>query len=98
MPTKMERGYFTGLVALPYIIVTFILGMILKPAIWDRLAGVFMLMLSVTFLALYVDAVQGWIRLIISPLWIIDKVLLFSLLTSLIAAWWIAKRNQQPVL
>lgn len=102
IPTKMDRGtyYFTGLVTIPYIFVTFILGITLNRyrRSWNYMAGVFMLMLAVVFFVFYVDAVQGWIRLIISPLWIIDNVLLFSLLASLIAAWHIAKRNGQPVL
>jgi len=85
---------------MPYIFVTFILGITLnkREQSWNYMAGAFMLMLAVVFLALYIDAVQGYARLIISPLWIIDEILAFSLLASFIAAWLIAKRNEHAVL
>jgi len=104
MPAKMERStyYFTGLVAMPYIFVTFILGMVLlitkhKLLIWNYVAGIFMLMIGVMFFALYVDAVQGYIRVVVSPLWVIDEVLAFSLLASLIAAWLIVKHSEHAI-
>jgi len=86
-----------------YAFVTFILGMTLamgrhKLQNWNYIAAVFMLMLGVVFFFSFIIIGENSTYAGGNILPIVAIILPISLSVSLIAAWMVAKRNDQPVL
>jgi len=64
---------------------------------WNYIAGVFMLVLGVVFVTSFIVIASNY-RVSDNIIPSVVAVLPFSLIASLVAAWMIAKRNDQPVL
>ncbi len=98
-----SRSYEEESLLTAYALITFILAMTLmigrhRLQSWNYVAGIFMLMLGGLFCGIFIVIDENSEYGVENILPVIGTLLPISLLVSLIAAWMVAKRNDQPVL